>query len=285
MSTKRLDRTVIEGGRVGTNKEDRRQSSQEDRVRTKQYLHKVKEDPDYWDDSTEPVRTKVNKEFNDKLSPMYRWLDAQIGRPWSEVRSEVFKKFDTRTTAGRHVTFDHLLYSVVDTASGFNTRGEYIPGRVENYVRSQEYYVDHEGILCKTPYEDAGGYVTREEREAVCEWLDGRILGKKKGKYYWFIPTDGIWKVQVVSERHPKWLYYGDTIKYCLWDVGEYKVTKYSEFLKIHYDVKKHGNHWKPIDKPFSFKQRHAISKEDVEFFEKLNPRLQKEILAFGKGR
>lgn len=285
MSTKRLDRTVIEGGRYKGNKEDRRLSSQEERVRTKQFLHKVKEDPDLWDEAEEPVRTKVYKEFKDKLSPMYRWLDAQVGRPWDEVRSEVFEKFDTRTTAGRHVTFDHLLSSVVDTFSGFNTRGEYIPGRVENYVRYQEYFVDHEGILCKVPYEYSGGFITQAEREAVCDWLNGRIVGKKKGKYYWFIPTEGIWKARIVSERHPKWHYYSESIKYCLWDSGEYKVSQYSDFLKISYEVKKHGLHWKPIDNPFSFKQRHALSKEDVEFFEKLNPRLQKEVLAFAKGR
>jgi hypothetical protein len=42
-----------------------------------------------------------------------RWLRSQSGRPWDKVRSELFARFDVRTTAGRHIVFDHLLQEVL----------------------------------------------------------------------------------------------------------------------------------------------------------------------------
>src|SRR5580692_493657 len=123
MSSKRLSKTVIEGGRHGYNKWERRHSHAEVRAGERDYLKQVITDPELADDIDIEAVRPVMKEFTDKLAPMYRWLDTQIGRPWSEVRSEIFTTFDTRTTAGRHITFDHLLSSVVETNSGFDKFG------------------------------------------------------------------------------------------------------------------------------------------------------------------
>ena len=112
MSKKNLARTAIEGGRYGRNKWERRYSHRTDRAAERNYMSKVEHDVEYFDDYDIKPSAPVYKEFKDKLSPMYRWLHAQVGRKWDEVRSEVAEKFDTRTTAGRHITYDHLLSSV-----------------------------------------------------------------------------------------------------------------------------------------------------------------------------
>jgi hypothetical protein len=83
-------------------------------------------------------RTKVYQGFDDKLGPAYRWLEAQSGRPWNKVRSELFARFDTRTTAGRHIVFDHLLRSV-----------EREPHRSQH---RHDMLVDRHGLLQKIPY-------------------------------------------------------------------------------------------------------------------------------------
>src|SRR5580698_1849205 len=112
MSTKNIAHTVIEGGRHKSNKWDRRHSHADVRAKLKNYLADVMKDIEVaYEEDVEPIEP-VYQGFTDKLRPMYRWLRKQAGRPWDEVRSEVFEKFDTRTTAGRHITFDHLLKSV-----------------------------------------------------------------------------------------------------------------------------------------------------------------------------
>src|SRR5438445_11892260 len=108
MSTKNLARTVIEGGRHRQNVWQRRWSNAQERTAERELSGLLRDrlDPDA---VVYRKRTPVYQEFDDKLGPAYRWLEAQSGRPWNEVRSELFARFDTRTTAGRHIVFDHRL--------------------------------------------------------------------------------------------------------------------------------------------------------------------------------
>jgi hypothetical protein len=111
MSTKNLSRTVIEGGRARFNRWQRRQSNAQarswERVESARLLTAAE-----FDDAMYRPRHKVYRAHHDKLGPAERWLQSQVGRRWSKVRSELFARFDTRTTAGRHVLFDHLLRDV-----------------------------------------------------------------------------------------------------------------------------------------------------------------------------
>src|SRR5208283_712740 len=106
MSTKNLARTVIEGGRTGHNKWKRRNSHAENRAAEHNYLQDITLDPDSYDEFDVAPLKHVRKDFDDKLGPIYRWLSQQVGRPWDEVRADVTKEFDTRTTAGRHIVYD-----------------------------------------------------------------------------------------------------------------------------------------------------------------------------------
>jgi hypothetical protein len=105
MSTKDLSKTIIEGGRDRWNRNARWRSNGAARAVTRSAMA----DATDWDALTVPERKPVGKAFHDKLGPPRRWLRRQIGRPWNAVRSDLLALFDPRTTAGRHIVFDHML--------------------------------------------------------------------------------------------------------------------------------------------------------------------------------
>lgn len=137
MSKKNLARTVIEGGRASYNKCERRASNAALRAANRNYLSALRDPEVAWAEPA-PERTQVGRGFADKLGATRRWLDRACGRPWDEVRSEIFRRFDIRTLAGRHIVFDHLLTEVAEHPSP------------RPYVRDR-YYVDARGVLRRSP--------------------------------------------------------------------------------------------------------------------------------------
>ncbi len=131
MATKNLARTVIEGGRDGYSRFARRHSNARERSAERQLSHEIRLRTEL-DDIVYAPREKVYRSFADKLSPGFRWLERQAGRPWDRVRSELARRFDTRTTAGRHFLFDHLLPELERGPWGYRVR---------------RFYVDQHGIL------------------------------------------------------------------------------------------------------------------------------------------
>ncbi len=112
MSTKNLARTVIEGGRSRYNKWERRYSHRQHRCRERAALTRLAS-TDYDDeDWVAPTRQRVYKQFSDKLGPSYRFLDSRCGKPWNDTHSLLMGCYDTRTTAGRHVLFCHILRDI-----------------------------------------------------------------------------------------------------------------------------------------------------------------------------
>lgn len=302
MATKNIARSALEGGRPSREKDERRQSHVAERASVKNYCRRVKNDPECADEEIyEPIKPAWT-EFTDKLSPMYRWLEKQIGRPWADVRSEVAKKFDIRTTAGRHITYDHLLYQVVDTESGFDKRGHMIDPNIElsddknnNYGYSM-YYVDQDGILQingETHSHRKRHYYGYRLSEAECiaaaEWLNGNMIGFKDGKYYWFAPMEGIWKASFLDGPKDYW-YYPPKLRYFLLEKGAYEkevktpVSWNREGFVIT-KIKTSGPHWEHIENPFSFRQRGELTKEELKHFMGLKETIRNQILNFGKGR
>lgn len=113
MSTKNLARTVIEGGRSGHDKYDRRISLRELRNRNRRYCHLVKIGVVDSNDEPAPARDydyRFRDEIHaDKTQPCRRFLASRVGRRWDDVHSEIVRRFDTNTLPGRHVVFDHLV--------------------------------------------------------------------------------------------------------------------------------------------------------------------------------
>lgn len=178
MSTKNLARTVIEGGRANWNQFDRRHRTAVERRRTheleRQLCSTAEADSAYF-----PPRSPERRVFYDKLRPALRWLHSQTGRPWDKVRSELFERFDIRTTAGRHIVFDHLLRELDPVT-------RYRPG---------EFWISRHGILRYEAIDKKALYPSRhlqplpEPESALHDWFAGRRVIERGTRLYWLVPT------------------------------------------------------------------------------------------------
>ncbi|HTA19196.1 MAG TPA: hypothetical protein VK989_07870 [Polyangia bacterium] len=116
MATKNLARTILEAGRTSEGTWGRREDNRVQRARTRRALAALRDEDDP-DDFTLPLVKKTNRHLDDKLGAPSRWLASHVGRPWDKVRGELFARFDTRTLAGRHIVFGHMLTWVDDGTS------------------------------------------------------------------------------------------------------------------------------------------------------------------------
>lgn len=111
MSTKDLSRTILEGGRAKSQRQYERFYTRAERCDARVACDRARFDTEA--DVTVDGRQRYwGKSFQDKTKPVARWVDRQVGRPWAEVYSELRTKFDVRTTAGRHVIYDHILSDI-----------------------------------------------------------------------------------------------------------------------------------------------------------------------------
>lgn len=175
MATKYLARTAIEGGRG--NRWERDLSHREERATTRAYLSKAT-DEDFVDGRVIEHRRKIYKDFRDKLSAVRRWLDKNCGRPWVDVKRDIHAMFDDRTTAGRHIMYDHMLNDVQD-----------FPEDVKNWYSRGSYIVDPAGLLRKREVKRYN--YSREKRTqtdaAVIAWADNRMIRVVGSKLFWCV--------------------------------------------------------------------------------------------------
>ena len=107
------------------------------------------------------------KELNENLAPLRRYLERQVGRPWSKVYSQIAQNLRVDSTVQQHVR-DHLHDFVAvkprRVASGWR------PGRA---IWWQPLYVDPvTGLLCRTdrlPEEKARRRAARNRPAAPIE--------------------------------------------------------------------------------------------------------------------
>lgn len=171
MSTKDLARTAIEGGR-------RTKVRREGKLRAadRDALGWHAPDGDVLASLALPGRLNTYRAFNDKLSAPLRWLASHVGRPWDHVRSEMFARFDTRTTAGRHIVFDHLLGWVQDGRLGHRCWFKFV--------------VDRHGILRHAASRPQFTFpVAVHPRPDLDAWLARRRVGTRGDVLFWFVPT------------------------------------------------------------------------------------------------
>ena len=180
MSTKNLGRTVIEGGRHRQNKFERWHSNAVERAHVHQLERALCANADAESAIFRP-RKPVWQGFDDKLGPARRWLRSQVGRPWDKVRSDLFARFDTRTTAGRHIVFDHLLEEVRASQGRF--------------FRTPDFWISPHGILQyrqrkRKQWAAAQRTQPLPEPEAVLRrWLGARRVIEHGLRLYWLIAT------------------------------------------------------------------------------------------------
>ncbi len=283
MATKNLSRTVIEGGRCAHYQSEVRESIRGERAHGRTYLRAVANDPELADECVAPKRKVVSPCFADKLRPIYGFLDSRLGRNWDTVRSELFAKFDTRTTPGRHVLFDHLLRDVRESQEVLDRR----------YAR---YFVDAQGRLCKDKDRDRRPRYTTPpcNLHRVAAWLGHRKVGTLGARFVWFVPTSG--RVCAVHEG------YG-TIVYAVADVDGKPIRdvdllravsadqsahaqasgKVASKLAIANELSPLSRWWRPRGKLLltrvSFRQSNVLDARDEAFFLALPAHVQKMLV------
>ena len=182
MATKSLARSVIEGGRSFYNSFERRDSHRAVRAFARDRLLEARLEPEGVDDTFFAPPQRVRRVFHDELGPAYRFLDSRVGRPWDETRSLLVQRFDARTTAGRHVLFDHLFREIAHEESAPDARWS-------------RYWVDVHGRLQrKERRRHRPHFVPRPP----LEWLGRRKLGRIGSLLAWFVPTRDADRVAVI---------------------------------------------------------------------------------------
>ena len=59
------------------------------------------------------IHRSSNKELNENLAPLYRFVQSQVGRPWNKIYSEIREFTNSNNTVQQHV-LDHLFKEIVN---------------------------------------------------------------------------------------------------------------------------------------------------------------------------
>jgi hypothetical protein len=296
MSTKRLSKTISE--HHGSSKSYKKILHSTERAYEREYCDKIKLDPESADEydiaSSDECYYGGRGGLNSKV--LKRWLFAQIGRPWAEVRSEIFKKFDAKTVS-KYDSLSHLLSYCVDEAlSGWDRNG-FISANKTDHYRGMSFYVDDDGLLRKHETSDYLSLPKKEILVEIGEWLNGRMVGENGGKLYWFAPMSGLWKAEYNDEvEYSGTNYFGtrkgrNSLKYFLWENSEHLQCDWvppSWYGTGGYylpPVKRFGFHWEWIENPFSFRQRGELFENEIKYFNLIPERVKSDILAHTKNR
>jgi hypothetical protein len=179
MATKRLVRTVIEGGRTRSNTEKRRLSHCAQRARERAWLRGAR-DRNRWDDAPEPRVVRVRKSFADKLGPAGRWLAQYVDRPWREVESTILATFDVSTLPGRHIVFGHLLPPTWSSDRWWRVGRHYFEIDAEGIFRRAKKHVRPRRLRI---------------RAEIAGWIGARRIGTRGRRAFWLertrVPRDG----------------------------------------------------------------------------------------------
>lgn len=255
MATKKLSKTVIEGGRTTSSKYFRRQSARTERHAIRQALTACHSDTgDLYDIGSVaalPKRNKSFKDFDDKLASLSRLLDSRLGRSWNRTYRLICEQFDTRTTSGRHIIFDHLLRMVWLHQD-----------RSTKICLSYPYCLDKQGRLQRT--KDATYRLTRKQRaklraentrreKILAQWLNYRCVGKVGNVLYWYT-TDVKKPIGLTLDM------WGDIIRYF-----------------YTYDDPQYGSMYDPWR--VGWRRDGRLDGRDIEFFTKLEPRVKTALL------
>src|SRR5580700_1309139 len=68
-----------------------------------QLAEAIRDGDDYDGGPTRASSSRHEKDLNENLAPLRRYLEKQAGRPWDKVYSEICKTIDTRSAIGLHV--------------------------------------------------------------------------------------------------------------------------------------------------------------------------------------
>lgn len=306
MATKNLARTVIEGGRAPYNKFNRRQSNRKMRAQVRAYMHRLGKDLDFYEERMEPSRRPVQPEFRDKTSPAYSWMRNRVGKSWNDSFSELLKTFDTRTTAGRHIVFDHLLYEVREPDFDRCVLGYHTDYYTKKVVRTGPTRCTHregkppvkmygefaviDGVLVNNPNHgkavvgEWGQHIIAKKakkEEELKEWLLGRKVGRRGSILFWFVSSHLVWRDCPTGPTVTTYL--GDGVNHVWKDSSTCRCGYDYKVLWYEFPVGRRSVFPKHLEPHESKRQHVRLTEEEVEYWNSM-PNYQQEKWAFNPG-
>ncbi len=132
------------------------------------------------------------KSLNENLSPLRRWLEAQVGRSWNKVYAEVCTQFGRTDPIQLHV-FQHLL-DYVERSPMLVRKGILFLTHQgwETYYRRFQLYVDPQGILRR--------FVKQEPQKAAVP-----VAFVRKAENVAYALVDGVWYEVGLEDTKTYW--------------------------------------------------------------------------------
>jgi len=141
MSHKNLAKVIIDPGRARFSTNERRFVRRKERARTRRMCRRLTKGEDWSEAEVYEFNTRFTDwdgiAFGDRLNPLIRYLEKQIGRPWNKTYAELKARFDERKLCNWHL-MEHVRGMVVFDIETYFDRW---------YASYEVLYVDRNGIL------------------------------------------------------------------------------------------------------------------------------------------
>jgi hypothetical protein len=146
--------------------------------------------------------------FSENLAPLYRFLEAQVGRPWDKVYSEIRAQVNADSAVQYHILqhlYDRLIVEVWRGADGqlwHRQWGEHRP--LSDYWRARLYVCPDTGLIrrIKRRREALPDQKTPDHLPATSDDHEYRDLNGQWYEVWWgTINQDGTWVRAIVRKR------------------------------------------------------------------------------------
>jgi len=142
------------------------------------------------------------KRFTDVLGPLVRFLHSRVGKPWSEVHSEICAQLKGRSTQQQHL-LDHLNQMVVTDLAWEN--GKLVHANGTPFLTRSDFYVDpRDGTLRPVPKKYTFRHYWRTTQANIEAESKKDELKTKTGQV--FRRIDGIW-YEITARTEPSPIY------------------------------------------------------------------------------
>ena len=172
MATRRLSRTIVEGGRASRDKYERKLQIKKNRRKSRDFCRKTLFDENA--DLRPTVGIHYYREFHDRLSPLYNWMRAHVGTSWDIVYSKLCAVKSRESMQGWHF-LDHVK-DMIFTPTGSNSNG-------------YGFYIDEDGIIQEDPRRIQKRPPNKELRKRYADWIGNRKIQLVGTKYFWYEPV------------------------------------------------------------------------------------------------
>lgn len=193
MSTKRLSRTIIERGKRGSDKEERKQQIIKSRRKARNFC------TTYCEDKVEPFYEARHyyRKFGVRLAALHKFLEAHVGEPWDKIYSKLCAIRSRNTIQGHH--FIEHVKGLVFTSTGAHRDDRFSYG----------FYIE-DGILYFNGRWRRPKYsrLSEEIAKRYEDWIGDRKIKLVGSKYFWYDPVrsarmylDGTWITYISAWR------------------------------------------------------------------------------------